>query len=629
MPDIYHTSYLRANIVAWLPIHAEDKVLYIGHAEDVTAKKLMEMSDHVDCAEDLTEHTACKGSYDYVVCVGSASLAAIPAFYAQLNEHGKLIFAAENAYGLKYLAGVREVHSNEYFAGIENTSQSLGCTKEELEAAVKEAGFTWQQMYYPFPDHIFAMSIYSDDYLPKQGELIDQTGNFDSDRLVLFDEAKAADAAIARGKFKEFSNAYLAVCGKKEAEAVVNQQNEQIAFVKFSNDRGTIHNIRTYITRSEDGRMHLWKVPDTKEADGQILNLKKTEEALTRLYADSRFSMNTCMQQSDGMELAFLMGHTLEEELDTLLDKGEPQAAVERMFEVIGEIRSCKEIQTFQMTEEFEKVFGSITLPEGLSAVPVSDIDMIMPNILVDEEGRWTVIDYEWSFHFPIPVNYIVYRAIHYYADTTAKRKELLSFGLYERAGITEEEKVLYAEMEEAFQRYVLDGHVPMRQLYREYGKPAYHVSSVLNVVDDMERKRMLQVYFDRGSGTNEADCINYHSKSLDGYYCLEIPVDQDVAAVRIDPGSQACTVEVKTLCWKDKKASKEKTLEFYGPAHKFKEHMYLYDTDDPYMLITAFPEGERILKLECRVDAISLAAAEILAPKIDTKYRIKKMLNK
>lgn len=629
MPDIYHTSYLRANIVAWLPIHAEDKVLYIGHAEDVTAKKLMEMSDHVDCAEDLTEHTACEGSYDYAVCIGTASLAAIPVFYAQLNEHGKLIFAAENAYGLKYLSGVREVHSNEYFAGIENTSQSLGCTKEELEAAVKEAGFTWQQTYYPFPDHIFAMSIYSDDYLPKQGELIDQIGNFDSDRLVLFDEAKAADAAIARGKFKEFSNAYLAVCGKKEAEAVVNQQNERIAFVKFSNDRGTIHNIRTYITRSEDGRMHLWKVPDTKEADGQILNLKKTEEALTRLYADSLFSMNTCMQQSDGMELAFLMGHTLEEELDTLLDKGEPQAAVERMFEVIGEIRSCKEIQAFQMTEEFEKVFGSITLPEGLSAVPVGDIDMIMPNILVDEEGRWTVIDYEWSFHFPIPVNYIVYRAIHYYADTTAKRKELLSFGLYERAGITEEEKVLYAEMEEAFQRYVLDGHVPMRQLYREYGKPAYHVSSVLNVVDDMERKRMLQVYFDRGSGTNEADCINYHSKSLDGYYCLEIPVDQDVAAVRIDPGSQACTVEVKTLCWKDKTTSKEKTLEFYGPAHKFKEHMYLYDTDDPYMLITAFPEGERILKLECRVDAISLAAAEILAPKIDTKYRIKKMLNK
>ena len=43
MPDIYHTSYLRANIVAWLPIHAEDKVLYIGQTEDVTAKKLMEM----------------------------------------------------------------------------------------------------------------------------------------------------------------------------------------------------------------------------------------------------------------------------------------------------------------------------------------------------------------------------------------------------------------------------------------------------------------------------------------------------------------------------------------------------------------------------------------------------------
>ena len=68
MPDIYHTSYLRANIVAWLPIHAEDKVLYIGHAEDVTAKKLMEMSDHVDCAEDLTEHTAV--SYTHLPATG-------------------------------------------------------------------------------------------------------------------------------------------------------------------------------------------------------------------------------------------------------------------------------------------------------------------------------------------------------------------------------------------------------------------------------------------------------------------------------------------------------------------------------------------------------------------------------
>ena len=72
------------------------------------------MSDHVDCAEDLTEHTVGEGSYDYAVCIGTASLAAIPVFYAQLNEHGKLIFAAENAYGLKYLSGVREVHSNEY-----------------------------------------------------------------------------------------------------------------------------------------------------------------------------------------------------------------------------------------------------------------------------------------------------------------------------------------------------------------------------------------------------------------------------------------------------------------------------------------------------------------------------------
>lgn len=625
MAEVFETSYLRGNIIAWLPICPKDEVLYVGSSKDMVAKKLIEMSEHVSyaaSAKDLQKG----GRYDYVICLGEAAEENIKVFADALTETGKLILAVENAYGLKYLAGAKEIGSGEYFGALEALEQSKGYTKEELMSAIQKAGFAWMDCYYPFPDYHFTMSLYSDDYLPKQGELIDQIGNFEQERLVLFDEAKAADALVARGKFKEFSNSYLVIAGKAEAKPVVNANGEKISFVKFSNDRGKKHNIRTYITKSEDGNYHLLKVADSIEAKAQIEHLAKTAQLLEELYADSRFAINTCMTRTEGAELEFLKGHTMEEALDGMLEQGRYEEAAKKMEEVFAEIRSCKNMQVFQMTEAFKEVFGNAELPEGLMAVPVGDIDMIMPNILLGEDGRWTIIDYEWSFHFPIPVNFIIYRAIRYYADTTANRRVLDIEKLYKQAKITTQEVEIYAKMEEAFQRYVLDGHIPMRQLYKEAGKPAYHITSLMHIKNEIEHTRMMQVYFDRGNGTREEDCINFHSKSLDGEFHLEIPVDEDVIAVRIDPAAQACTADIERLCFA---SSKENIVEFYGPVHKVGERIYLFESEDPYLLITDMPAGERKLFVDMRVETMSLAAAELISPKIDLKYRIKKLLKK
>ena len=52
--DVFTKSYLRANVVAWLPVGQGDSVLYIGK-EDVVAAKLREMSADVVCAADAAE----------------------------------------------------------------------------------------------------------------------------------------------------------------------------------------------------------------------------------------------------------------------------------------------------------------------------------------------------------------------------------------------------------------------------------------------------------------------------------------------------------------------------------------------------------------------------------------------
>ena len=55
------------------------------------------------------------------------------------------------------------------------------------------------------------MTIYSDEYLPKKGELNKNIWNFDRERLLLFDEEKVFDSLIDSRLFPLYSNSYLAI----------------------------------------------------------------------------------------------------------------------------------------------------------------------------------------------------------------------------------------------------------------------------------------------------------------------------------------------------------------------------------------------------------------------------------
>ena len=300
--DIFMDSYLRANLIAWLPIKKTDKVCYIGKPTDVIAKKLQELSDFTECVAGVCE-LAAYTKYDYLIRLGKAKQEELDAYAACLSVSGKLILAVENAYGMKYLAGAKDTGAGEYFGAVEALPSAAGMTLLELKTRLAKAGFRWQTAYYPFPDYYFAMSVYSDEYLPKQGELIDQIGNFDAERLVLFEEGKAFDAAVARGKFADFANSYLMAAGKDASGRLANEEGESVCYVKFSNDRGKRHNIRTLVTKSEDGKLHLLKLADNSKAAPQIERIKKTSRTLRELYRGTDFLVNGYTERKNGIEL--------------------------------------------------------------------------------------------------------------------------------------------------------------------------------------------------------------------------------------------------------------------------------------------------------------------------------------
>ena len=129
------------------------------------------------------------------------------------------MIAIENRLGLKYWAGCTEDHVGTYFEGIEgypNTSGVKTFSRKELLDTIQAAGDFRTTFYYPYPDYKFPMSIYSDAYLPKKGELRDNFCNYDRVRMQLFQEPKVYDTLVDAGMFPEFSNSFLVLVEKED-----------------------------------------------------------------------------------------------------------------------------------------------------------------------------------------------------------------------------------------------------------------------------------------------------------------------------------------------------------------------------------------------------------------------------
>ena len=248
---LYHLSQVRWNIVEWLPITKDQTVLEVGagcgaitgvlsdKSKKVTCIDLSKMRSTInatrnknrdnikillgnfqDVEESLTE------TYDWITLIGvfeygqgyidseTPYVDFLKRMRRHLSPEGKIVIAIENRLGLKYFAGCAEDHTGNYFEGIEgypNPVHVRTFSRPELEKICDEAGFSKREFYYPYPDYKLPMAIYSDDYLPKVGELRDNRRNFDRERYLLFDESKAYDSIIKDGLFPIFSNSYLIV----------------------------------------------------------------------------------------------------------------------------------------------------------------------------------------------------------------------------------------------------------------------------------------------------------------------------------------------------------------------------------------------------------------------------------
>lgn len=253
---LYHLSANRENIVDWMEDDKAASVLEVGAGCGAVTGKLAEKYGTVTCIDlsrkrslvnawrhreadniqivlgnykDISPNLTEK--YDIITLIGVLEYAVsymgtetpYEDFLLSLKRHlkpgGKLVIAIENQFGLKYWAGCAEDHGQLLYEGLEgywNAKSARTFTKRGLEEIIRRCGCEVDGFYYPYPDYKFPTCIYSDEYLPKIGELNNNFNNFDADRLVTFDESKVFDTIIGEGMFPVYSNSFLIIVREGE-----------------------------------------------------------------------------------------------------------------------------------------------------------------------------------------------------------------------------------------------------------------------------------------------------------------------------------------------------------------------------------------------------------------------------
>lgn len=633
-PLLYHLSPLRENIVDFVPMSSEDKVLEVGSGCGAITGALARKAGSVTCVDlskkrsminayrhsDYSNITIHVGNfqdiepqlprdYSYICLIGVFEYGRgyiggehpyeefLRILAGHLAPGGRILIAIENKYGLKYFAGCKEDHVGNYFAGIENYQDGGNArtfSRQGLEKIFASCGIEEYSFYYPYPDYKFMTTVFSDCRQPGRGELSNNLRNYDRDRMVLFDEKLAFDGIVEEDLFSVFANSYMAVIGEPLP----------VQYVKYSNDRAREFRIRTEICQDAQGREVVRKYPLTQEAGEHVRRMAWACEKLSERYEGSGLSVNKCTLVEQGedcyAEFEYVAGRPLAELLDECLERGEQEEFwryFERYVELIG------------YREDY----------------PVTDFDLVFSNLLVDGDN-WTLIDYEWTFDRAVETRELAFRAVYCYLLENERRNRLDLDHVLKILEITEEQAQEYREKETKFQRYVEGKAASMAALREKIGNKLRLPEELIQRQETQENLTRIQVYEDSGEGyTENSSRFLEQAYDAEGHLELELLFHDNVRKMRIDPAMDCGICNIMELRFNGESVplNTPKLLAVNGKQIRSKTEdgsMYLtvvFPTTDPNISIDIDrlkPGAENILYIRLEYRRIPLQMAEDLA---------------
>lgn len=443
----YHLTPVRHNLLKWFPFNHDANVLEVGAGCGALTgllcnrlKKVVALEySHQRALVTAQRHSKCSNlevivgglqdyeveeKFDYVLVIGVLEYART--FYygetpyesflskvrSLMKPSGTLILAIENKIGFKYITGAPEDHTGRVFDSIYGypyPSKVQTFSKRELTELLHSAGFHNLKWYYPFPDYKMPQEVMSEEITP--GELDSvwslfpaQTGGT-SRRMEILSERRLGKTIANAGLFGEFANSFLVVAHKED----MHEKFRCFRFMGANQRRKPEY--RTNIRMCVNGRDKIViKSADSNKSVGFIQEIAE-RETLAQKFFDKKAKVVTGRLNGSSLHYPYIKFPSVEDLVADALERGDldfGKSIIEQYIQFLHSLPSRTCIPQ-QFMHEFE-----IPSREIIRAVKCFDcaiIDCIPRNIKVGPQS-WYIIDSEWTSDYPLPIDYVVFRAL-------------------------------------------------------------------------------------------------------------------------------------------------------------------------------------------------------------------------
>lgn len=365
---------------------------------------------------------------------------------------------------------------------------------------------------------------------------------------------------------------------------------EKLIYTKYSNERSTHFAIRTDIYEDEQGRRYVRKYADTEAARQHIEHIQTVYEQMQTKFRGSRFVPNKAELHPEYIEFEYVEGETLEKQLDAYLAADDQEGFAALVKTYADEVRRVYGVAEATGTAHedvsaYAEAFGTVTLPTPVPMAQGVDIDLIFANIIVTGD-TWTAIDYEWTFDFAAPVDFLLWRAGKVYLENYANRACISEERMNTLLGVAQTNVDAYRQMELYFlQQYCYRGRSDLYELYGTMGQYVAKVKPEDILRGDEDGTTQIQIFYDTGHGFSEEESDKLHIYPDEkGEFHLQHKLPANLHKLRIDPGERACVIQV----WKAKAYTNGSSYKMACKTNGYTldESRYVIPQDDPQIYI-------------------------------------------
>lgn len=167
---------------------------------------------------------------------------------------------------------------------------------------------------------------------------------------------------------------------------------------------------RTMLSEKSDKKV-IYKCAATQEARLFIEGIAKVEKT-NSVYLKEQFSVLSGTLKGDHIEYEYLPYPSLSMTIASKLKQNHCEQADELLSRYVQKVHGLSSIEVYP--EKFLSTIGQNTIGDSQPKVMCLSrglLDLTPRNILVNTD-KWIVLDNEWSFDFPIPVTFVLFRAI-------------------------------------------------------------------------------------------------------------------------------------------------------------------------------------------------------------------------